>query len=97
MYNDDDVRVILDIAFDFDRLSDDKNPGLERYHKVRRSRLKRAVDCPPIVTLSHTVQIRRIVKDTPIPGLSIDYNNWELTCDWQALYTCFFWGGQNVP
>jgi hypothetical protein len=97
MYNDDDERVILDVAFDFDRLSEDKNlaifkadPGQEQYHEFRRSCLQRAVDCPPIFDLSHIVQIRHIVKDTPIPGLSIDYENWELTCDWRALYTCFF-------
>jgi hypothetical protein len=43
-----------------------------------------------MVALSHIVQIRHIVKDTPIPGLSIDYENWELTCDWRTLCTCFF-------
>jgi hypothetical protein len=39
MYNDDDERVILDVAFDFDRLSEDRNlaifkadPGREQYH-----------------------------------------------------------------
>jgi hypothetical protein len=97
MYSDDDERVILDVAFDFDRLSEDKNlaifkahPGQEQYHEVRRSYLQVAANCPPIFDLSHIVQIRRIVKDTPIPGLSIDYENWELTCDWRALYTRFF-------
>jgi hypothetical protein len=26
----------------------------------------------------------------PIPGLRVDYEKWELSCDWRALYTCFF-------
>jgi hypothetical protein len=97
MHNDDDIRVVLDAHFDFDRLSEDKkvavfkmDPGLEQYHKVERSRLKYAVHYPSITAPSHYVKIRRMVKDSPIPGLSIDYEKWELCCDWRALYTCFF-------
>jgi hypothetical protein len=89
--------VVLDSAFDFDRLSEDKNvaifkmkPPQERYHKALRRRLKGAVEDTPIDVPVHTVQIRRQLNDTPIPGLSVDYEKWELACDWRGLFTHFF-------
>jgi hypothetical protein len=38
----------------------------------------------------HTVQVRCELNDTPIPGLSIDYENMVLSCDWRGLYSAFF-------
>ena len=38
----------------------------------------------------HTVQIRRELNDTPIPGLSIDYDSMTLSCDWRGLFSAFF-------
>jgi len=95
--NEDDERVLLDASFDFDRLSEEKNvaifkmdPGQERYHKVLRRRLQSAIEDASIHAPVHTIQIRRSLNDTPIPGLSVDYENWELSCDWRGLYTCFY-------
>lgn len=38
----------------------------------------------------HTVQIRRELNDTPIPGKSINFDNLELSFDWRGLYTAFY-------
>jgi hypothetical protein len=38
----------------------------------------------------HLVQVHRDLNDTPIPGLSIDYEKLELSCDWKGLFTRFY-------
>jgi hypothetical protein len=38
----------------------------------------------------HTIQVRRELNDTPIPGLSIDYDTMTLSCDWRGLFSAFF-------
>ena len=89
--------MILDVDFEFARLSEDKeiaiftmDPGLERYHKIIRRRLKTALVDTPIDAPVHTVQIRHALNDTPVPGLAMDYEKWEWSIDWRQLYTCYF-------
>jgi hypothetical protein len=39
----------------------------------------------------HTIEIAsRDLNDTPIPGISINYEAAELSCDWRGLFTAFY-------
>ncbi|EKD12686.1 hypothetical protein MBM_09255 [Drepanopeziza brunnea f. sp. 'multigermtubi' MB_m1] len=38
----------------------------------------------------HLVVIDRAVNDGPIPGLSVNYKDFELSCNWQKLFVSFY-------
>ena len=38
----------------------------------------------------YQIQIHQDINDGPIPGLSVDYENLQLTCDWREMYTIFY-------
>lgn len=94
-YDDDDTRVILDVEFEFSHLSQDKSVAVFKVDcaeeiggEVKR-RLK-GVTLDDINEPKHYVQVHRELNDTPIPGLSIDYEKLELSCDWHGLFTRFY-------
>jgi len=55
--------------------------GLRSYAKEVKWNLKQP---------QHTIQIKHDLTDGPIPGLSFDYENFRLTCDWRQLLTIFY-------
>ncbi|CZS97853.1 uncharacterized protein RAG0_06741 [Rhynchosporium agropyri] len=55
-----------------------------------RQRLRFDLSQSMIEQPQHTVQIRRDVNDGPIPGLSMDYEKLELSCNWRELYAAFY-------
>ena len=100
-FEEDAPRVYIDSEFKFSHLSEDKTLAYfeidgcsDKYKPIVRSRLRDYVESMDFQNPSHTIQIRRTVNDSPIPRLSIDYENFELSCDWRQLYTTFF--GEEV-
>jgi len=91
-------KIVLCPEFEFSHLSADKTTAFfidEHVHpkfKPLVTRILRSCIDPPIrfEKPSHTVQVRRELNDTPIPGLSIDYDTMTLSCDWRGLYSAFF-------
>ncbi|KAH8646571.1 hypothetical protein BGZ60DRAFT_535555 [Tricladium varicosporioides] len=94
-------RIVLNMEYSFTRLSEDQSnaifdadPGEDEYHSELRSALMKISTSPDNFMLieepQHTVQIHHDLNDTPIPGLSIDLDTFQLTCDWRGLYTRFF-------
>ncbi|KAH6672544.1 hypothetical protein B0J14DRAFT_75505 [Halenospora varia] len=100
-YSEEIGHIILNMEYSFTQLSEDlstaifdADPGKEKYHAEIRGALKNIVESPDNFMLmeepSHTVQIHHELNDTPIPGLSINWDTFQLTCDWRGLYTRFF-------
>lgn len=53
-------------------------------------RLKEATEGDGIEFPQHTLQIRRDLTDGPIPGLSMNCETFELSCDWREMFTIFW-------
>ncbi|KAG4433100.1 hypothetical protein IFR05_011418 [Cadophora sp. M221] len=101
---DDDAERVrrmghLAAGFDFSSLSEDGITATftvdvddlpEILHTRARRRLREYVSDMDIEAPKHTVQIRRDVNDGPIPGLSIDYEKLELSCNWRELFGAFY-------
>lgn len=89
------MRVNLDVEFEFSHLSQDrciavfKTDCAEEIGEDIRGRLK-SIALDDIDMPKHYVQVHRELNDTPIPGLSIDYEKLELSCDWHGLFTRFY-------
>ncbi|KAK0104272.1 hypothetical protein ONS96_005364 [Cadophora gregata f. sp. sojae] len=85
--------------FNFSSLSEDRATATftvdtdelpENLHPRVRKRLREYVNNMNIEVPRHTVQIRRDVNDGPIPGLTMDYDKLELSCDWRELFGAFY-------
>ncbi|KAI9051966.1 hypothetical protein LZ554_004220 [Drepanopeziza brunnea f. sp. 'monogermtubi'] len=97
--DDDDVQDHF--RFEFSRLSKDgvtatftldcyDQDHLAKYMKsrfvnLRAYLMKENIEGPP-----HLVVIDRAVNDGPIPGLSVNYKDFELSCNWQKLFDSFY-------
>jgi hypothetical protein len=55
-----------------------------------KERMQRHIEDMDIADPKHTIQIRRDVLDGPIPSLSFDKSNCELSCNWRDLFTAFY-------
>jgi len=42
-------------------------------------------------TPRHLIYIRPSANDTELPNCSLDFENWEVSCDWKGLYTAFWY------
>ncbi|KAF4627489.1 hypothetical protein G7Y89_g10664 [Cudoniella acicularis] len=100
-WTDEIGRIVLNLEYNFSHLSNDQriaifetDVGDPEYTTEIRQRLKGIIadqerllfiESPPF-----NVQIHRELNDTPIPGLSIDFENFNLSCDWRGLFTRFF-------
>lgn len=89
----------LGADFDFSSLSEDGITATftvdtehlpEDLHPRARRRLREYLGYMDIDFPKHTVEIRRDVNDGPIPGLSIDYDKLELSCNWRELFNAFY-------
>jgi hypothetical protein len=90
----------LATEFKFKTLSEDKTDAIfegnvfdEAYRTVIRSRLEeRIADIShDTITDPHQhVQIGRDLNDTPVPGLTLNPNNFELSLNWREMYTRFY-------
>lgn len=49
-----------------------------------------------ILEPKHTVSVRRMMNDTAIPKLSINYETLELSCDWREMYSALFYEESEV-
>jgi hypothetical protein len=97
LHDKDHGKVILDSEFEFSHLSEDKltatfkmDPGAEEYHDEIRDRLREYGENMNIEEPQHTIQVRHEITDGPIPGISFDYEKFQLSCNWRELYTVFF-------
>ncbi|KAG4416013.1 hypothetical protein IFR04_010838 [Cadophora malorum] len=93
-----EIRHLL-AEFNFSSLSEDRSTATftvdadelpENLHPRARKRLREYVNDMNIETPRHTVQIRRDVNDGPIPGLTVNYDKLELSCDWRGLFGAFY-------
>ena len=89
--------MVLDAEFGFARVSEDGNTAIfkidgiaDEYKAIVAKRLKEATDGARIESPPHTIQICSDLTDGPIPGLSIDYETFELSCDWKEMFTIFW-------
>jgi hypothetical protein len=96
LHDEEIGQVILDSEFEYLHLSEDKttavfkmDSGAEDYHPVIRERLQR-FESVNFEDPQHTVQIRHDLTDGPLPGLSLDYQNFHLSCNWRELFTAFY-------
>jgi len=94
---EDQGNITMDTEFSFDRLSDDRKFAIFRgervpgdFQKLQRECLREAMEGDNIEKPAHCVQIRRQVYDTEIPGIQLDLQALELTCDWRGMYSAFF-------
>jgi len=62
----------------------------KQYNAIITERLKEATSGDNIEIPRHTIQICSDLTDGPIPGLSIDYEKFELSCDWKEMFTIFW-------
>jgi len=62
----------------------------EEYHEMIRERLRHYIEENNIEAPRHTIQIKYDLTDGPIPGLSLDYENFTLSCNWHELFTIFY-------
>jgi hypothetical protein len=93
----EDGRIIFDSEFEFSHLSEDKTHATfkitefdEKYKPEIVERLKAAVEGRTIESPQYEVQIHRDVNDGPIPDLSVNYENLQLTCDWREMFSIFY-------
>ncbi len=97
---------MLDTAFDFSHLSEDKvtayfkiEDAAEEYRddlpRCLEGAIEMAIERPSAP--QHLIQVRHDATDGPIPRLSINYDNFPfvLSCDWREMYT-MFWGEINL-
>ena len=89
--------VSLNSLFEFLHLSEDKTQATfeidqtdEKYKPKIRERLQDALENRLIEAPGYEIQIHRDINDGPIPGLSVDYENLQFTCDWREMYTIFY-------
>lgn len=61
-----------------------------KYKPVIRKRLREAVEDRMIEAPQYEIQIHRDINDGPIPDLSVDYENLQLTCDWREMFSIFY-------
>ncbi|KAI9871494.1 MAG: hypothetical protein M1830_002854 [Pleopsidium flavum] len=87
----------MDTEFSFDRLSDDGKVAIFRgervpddLQKLQRGCLRDALEGNNVEKPAHYVQFRRQIHDTEIPGIQLDLQALELTCDWRGMYSAFF-------
>jgi hypothetical protein len=105
LYDEDiETNMVLSLTFEFSHLSEDKTRATftkidgsdvqytesKLYEREIRERLQKAVEGRFIECPHNDIVVRREVSDGPIPGLSVDYENLQLTCDWREMYTVFF-------
>jgi len=95
--DDEDTDVSLNSEFEFLHLSEDKTLATfqidetdEKYKAIIRKRLREAVEDRIIEAPQYDIQIHRDINDGPIPGLSVDYENLQLTCDWREMFSIFY-------
>jgi hypothetical protein len=98
-YWDEDLdnNVSLDSYFDFSHLSEDNTHATfkidetaDKYKPEVRKRIRNAVEERMIEAPQYEIQIHRDINDGPIPGLSMDYENLQLTCDWREMFSIFY-------
>jgi hypothetical protein len=91
--------VDLDSAAEYLRLSDDKTKALFKleagYEDVLEEFRTRLQHCiagmgHEFGETHHLIQIRCDVTDGPIPGLFLDLNKLEFSCDWREFFTVFY-------
>lgn len=78
-------------------MSEDKKTAIfkmdgvaEEYKNIVAQRLKEATYEDGFEFPQHTIQICSDLTDGPIPSLSINYDSFELSCDWKEMYTIFW-------
>ncbi|KAL3421921.1 putative aldehyde dehydrogenase [Phlyctema vagabunda] len=88
--------VYLGFDFKYSRLSHDRKKVIfdvenfpERWKSITCRKMRKVLQENNLEAPSHIVQIRHDINDTPVPGLCMNYDKLELSCDWRALYTAF--------
>ncbi|KAG9239897.1 hypothetical protein BJ878DRAFT_7520 [Calycina marina] len=97
VYNEESGRVVLDAEFKFLRVSEDQNTAIfkidcidDEHKAIVEGRLREATAGDKIEFPQNTIQIRRDLTDGPVPSLAIDYEIFELSCDWREMFTIFW-------
>ena len=92
-----DNNVSLDSYFEFSHLSEDNAQAIfkiddtaDKYKPEIRKRLRRVLEVRAIEAPQYEIRVHQDINDGPIPGLSVDYENLQLTCDWREMFSIFY-------